>query len=242
MIIEKSFGEEVIEHFRLKNIFRVLGWVPLLHLSGSSYNISHVKGVRFVLERGRLTSILGISDNRNTVTMYSNRRSIDENLDWNFDVTCSHCNIQHKALDRRRIIHGGDFPSLLPRAHTYFFEKGVDSPSEEDRLWDCSASGFRPIKKTTQSGIRTLSSEPVEDDDDEDKASAQNTIPIDAFQTGMQTVFEQLRINQEIQEIQLTERVESTRRYVDALAHQRASIDRQEVMLAYCATNSCLIR
>ncbi|KAI5676241.1 hypothetical protein M9H77_07191 [Catharanthus roseus] len=116
-------------------------------------------------------------------------------------------------------------------------------PSEEDRLWDHSAGGFQPIKKTTQTDIRTSSLQPVEDDneanesynpsdDEEDKAGAQNTILMDAFQIEMQTAFEQLQINQEIQGMQLTETVESTSRYADELANQRASIDRQEVMLA----------
>ncbi|KAI5649042.1 hypothetical protein M9H77_35047 [Catharanthus roseus] len=68
-------------------------------------------------------------------------------------------------------------------------------------------------------------------DDEEDAAGAQNTTLMDAFQTEMWTAFEQLGITQEIQWIELTEIMESTSRYVDELAHQRASID--EVMLAY---------
>ncbi|KAI5681693.1 hypothetical protein M9H77_02921 [Catharanthus roseus] len=48
----------------------------------------------------------------------------------------------------------------------------------------------------------------------------------------MRTAFEQLRITQDIHETQLAEIVESTRRYADKLTHQRASTDRQEVMLA----------
>ncbi|KAI5673608.1 hypothetical protein M9H77_13972 [Catharanthus roseus] len=251
MIIEKSFGEEVIEHFRLENLFRGLGWIPLLYLSGDYYPdlvrefcatmlhktdndlpiiIFHVKGVRIFLERDRLASILMILDNGNTVTVDSNRRSIDEEPDWNFDAACSCFNIRPRDHDHRRIIHEGDFPSLLPRVLTYFFghtlvkkenglsevcivdmylldklyrksplslssliihmirntgcdstknttiinralksdsihniqqlrlsmglkEKGMDSPAEEDKLWDRSAGGFRPIRKTTQSGI-----------------------------------------------------------------------------------------
>ncbi|KAI5682032.1 hypothetical protein M9H77_03260 [Catharanthus roseus] len=70
-------------------------------------------------------------------------------------------------------------------------------------------------------------------DDEEDEASAQNTIPMDTFQTEMQTAFELLRINQEVQGMQLTEIVQFTRRYADELAHRRASIDHQKVMLAY---------
>ncbi|KAI5681711.1 hypothetical protein M9H77_02939 [Catharanthus roseus] len=130
------------------------GWVrfPLLRPSGDYYLdlvqefyanmlhkmdkdlptiISHIKGVRIVLERDRLASILGILENGNTVTMDSNRRAVDEDANWTFDVACSRFNIHHLALDRRRIIHGGDFPSLLPRALAYLFghilvKKGVD--------------------------------------------------------------------------------------------------------------------
>ncbi|KAI5657922.1 hypothetical protein M9H77_26715 [Catharanthus roseus] len=52
-------------------------------------------------------------------------------------------------------------------------------------------------------------------DEEKDEAGAQNMIPIDACQIEIQTTFEQLQTNQE-------------------LAHQkRASIDRQEVMLAH---------
>ncbi|KAI5681227.1 hypothetical protein M9H77_02454 [Catharanthus roseus] len=83
--------------------------------------ISHVKGVRIVLERDRLASILGILDNGNTITVDSNRRAINDETNWNFDVACSNFNIQHRTLDLKRIIHRGTFPSLLPRALAYFF-------------------------------------------------------------------------------------------------------------------------
>ncbi|KAI5653305.1 hypothetical protein M9H77_30492 [Catharanthus roseus] len=101
-------------------------------------------------------------------------------------------------------------------------EKGVDSPAKEDRLQDCSAGGFLPVKKITRSGIGASSSQLVEDDDEakasddeEDKVGTQNTIPMDAFQIEMRTAFEQLQINQEVQGMQLTEIVEFTRRSVD---------------------------
>ncbi|KAI5662012.1 hypothetical protein M9H77_21335 [Catharanthus roseus] len=68
-------------------------------------------------------------------------------------------------------------------------------------------------------------------DDEDDEADARIIIPTDAFQTKMQTAFEQLQITQEIYETQLAEIVESTRRYADELAHHRASIDRQKMML-----------
>ncbi|KAI5658372.1 hypothetical protein M9H77_27165 [Catharanthus roseus] len=86
-------------------------------------------------------------------------------------------------------------------------------------------------------------SQPVQDDDEaddsynpsndeEDEAGAHNTISMDAFQTKMCTGFEQLQINQEIQGMQLTEIVESTCCYANELAHQRASIDRQKIIVA----------
>ncbi|KAI5681001.1 hypothetical protein M9H77_02228 [Catharanthus roseus] len=83
--------------------------------------ISHVKVVRIVLERDHLSSILGISDNGNTLTVDSNRRSIDEDPDWNFNVACICFNIQQQVVYHRRIIHRGDLPSLLLRALAYFF-------------------------------------------------------------------------------------------------------------------------
>ncbi|KAI5669020.1 hypothetical protein M9H77_18873 [Catharanthus roseus] len=53
-----------------------------------------------------------------------------------------------------------------------------------------------------------------------------------AFLTEMQPAFKHLRVTQDIHGDQLAEIVESTCRYVDELAHHRASIDRQEVILA----------
>ncbi|KAI5652884.1 hypothetical protein M9H77_30071 [Catharanthus roseus] len=102
---------------------------------------------------------------------------------------------------------------------------------------------FSQNKDNTQISLGASSSEPIEDDDEanesdnpsddeEDEVDAQNTIPMDAFQKEMQTAFEKLRINQEVQGMQLTEIVESTCRYADELAHQRPSIGRQEVILA----------
>ncbi|KAI5653470.1 hypothetical protein M9H77_30657 [Catharanthus roseus] len=79
---------------------------------------------------------------------------------------------------------------------------------------DRNPADFRSIKKTTQTGLGSSSSQPVEDDDEADKsynlsnekkdeAGAQNMIPMDAFQIELQTAFEPLRINQEIQGMQL---------------------------------------
>lgn len=53
-----------------------------------------------------------------------------------------------------------------------------------------------------------------------------------AFQSEMRTVFKQLCVTQDIHGAQLGKIVESPHRYLDELLHLRASIDRQEVMLA----------
>ncbi|KAI5675839.1 hypothetical protein M9H77_06789 [Catharanthus roseus] len=107
---------------------------------------------------------------------------------------------------------------------------------------DGNPASFRSIKNTIQTGLGASSSQPVKDDDEayesynpldneEDEASAKNTVPMDAFQMEMQTAFEQLWITQQIHGMHFMEMVESTRRYVDEFARQQASIDRQEVML-----------
>ncbi|KAI5671358.1 hypothetical protein M9H77_11722 [Catharanthus roseus] len=56
---------------------------------------------------GRLQGFLGTSDPRPTADSRS-RPTIDSKG-------------QHRVLDRRGIIHASDFPSLIPRAHAYFF-------------------------------------------------------------------------------------------------------------------------
>ncbi|KAI5654541.1 hypothetical protein M9H77_31728 [Catharanthus roseus] len=99
---------------------------------------------------------------------------------------------------------------------------------------------MRPVAKMTRSGIRVLSLQTGEDDDEaessddeEDEAGAQNTTPMDAFKIEMWTAFEELRINKEIQGMQLTEIIESTCHYVNELRHQRTAIDREGVILAH---------
>ncbi|KAI5671333.1 hypothetical protein M9H77_11697 [Catharanthus roseus] len=98
----------------------------------------------------------------------------------------------------------GNFPSLLPRALTYFFghtlvQKGADLVKSKKKQWISSSEEDR-----------SSFLQPVEDDDEaeasddeEDEAGVQNTILMDAFQTEMQITFEQLRINQEVQGMQL---------------------------------------
>ncbi|KAI5671476.1 hypothetical protein M9H77_11840 [Catharanthus roseus] len=144
--------------------------------------ISIVKRVRLILDRERLATILWIPDTGNSITIDSNRKTIDKDMDWNFDTACSRFEIWPRAMD-------------------------LEDNNEADESYNPS-------------------------DDEEDEADAENPIPMDAFQTEMRIAFEQLWINQEIQGMQLMEIVESTRHYIDELAHQRASIDRQEVLLA----------
>ncbi|KAI5676129.1 hypothetical protein M9H77_07079 [Catharanthus roseus] len=247
-----------------EQIFVVM--IPLLHISGDYYpdlvrefyaNMTHqmnkdlrsitsnVKGVRITLNRERLASILRIPNNGNSITVDSNRKTIDEDLDWNFDIACSRFEIRPRALDRHRIIRGDNFPNLL---HLLPISLGTHSskrgaaldkenqvwirPFEEDRLLDRNPASFHKIKKPTKPDDDEADESYNPSDDEEYEAGAQNTILIDVFQTEMQTAFEQLRINQEVQGMWLTEIVESTHRYADESAHQRASTDRQEVMLA----------
>ncbi|KAI5671431.1 hypothetical protein M9H77_11795 [Catharanthus roseus] len=137
--------------------------------------ISHVQGVRIVLERDRLVSILGIPNNRNTITMDSNRR--------------------------------GNFPSLYPRALTYFFghtlvRKGADLVKSENEDYQSGHNNYRKDKRRKEwipscKEDRVSSSRPCEDDDEtkssddeEDEDGAQNTISMDAFQAKMRTAFE----------------------------------------------------
>ncbi|KAI5681035.1 hypothetical protein M9H77_02262 [Catharanthus roseus] len=108
--------------------------------------ISTVKGVKIIRDKECLAYILGIPENENTVTIDFNRKSIDEDLDWNFDATCSHLEIWPRAINRRRIIYG------------------------EDRMPGHNPTGFCSIKKTTQTGLGASSSQPVEDDDEADES------------------------------------------------------------------------
>ncbi|KAI5658469.1 hypothetical protein M9H77_27262 [Catharanthus roseus] len=97
-------------------------------------------------------------------------------------------------------------------------------PLSEDRMRD---RNLQPVENDDEADESYNLS-----DDEEDEAGAQNMVLIDAFLTEMRAAFEKLWITQEIQGMQLMEMVESTRRYANKLAHKRASIDPQEVMLA----------
>lgn len=83
--------------------------------------ISTVKGVRILLDRELLASILGIADAGNTISIDSNKKTIDEDSDWNYDATCDRLEIWPRSGEYRYILHGGNFCQLLPRVLTYFF-------------------------------------------------------------------------------------------------------------------------
>lgn len=93
--MEKSFDAYVIEHLGLNALFGSLGWEPFLYISKNYYpefarefyaNMLHitdkdlftilstVKGVRIVLDRKSLASILGFRHERNNVTVDSNKK------------------------------------------------------------------------------------------------------------------------------------------------------------------------
>ncbi|KAI5653321.1 hypothetical protein M9H77_30508 [Catharanthus roseus] len=201
IIVEISINEWVIDNFDIQNLFKGLGWVLLIRLSGHYYpnlvpefyaNMTHktnkecqtivltIKGLRIILDRERLVTVLGIPDNENQIIVDSNRKTIIEDLDWNFDTE----SFRDSATGIRPLQNHTreQFPKsssscscLFLWAHAY--SEGCDfsedeenkvwiPPSEEDRLRDHSAGGFQPIKKTTQTGIGASSSQLVEDDDE----------------------------------------------------------------------------
>ncbi|KAI5675898.1 hypothetical protein M9H77_06848 [Catharanthus roseus] len=112
--------------------------------------VSTIKTVRIILDKERQVTILGIPDNGNSVTVDSNRKTIDEDPDWNFDTACNLFEIWPQALDHCRIIHGGDFPNLLHRALVYF-------------LWHTLVQKGAAL-------VKASSLQPVEDDDEADES------------------------------------------------------------------------
>ncbi|KAI5650300.1 hypothetical protein M9H77_36305 [Catharanthus roseus] len=214
------------EHLLQQPVNGGLGWVPLLHISNEYYpnllrefyaNMTHktnkdlqtiistVKGVRIILDRERLTSILRILDNGNTVTMDSNRKTINEDPDCNFDVAWGRlsevCILDIYMLEKLHNKSPFSLSSLIihtmrnTRFDTTKKRNKVWIPtSEKDRLRDRNPFDFRSIKKTTQTGMGASSSQLLEDDDNEadesynpsdDKdyeADAQTTVSIDTFQ------------------------------------------------------------
>lgn len=85
------------EHIGLTTLFENIGWKPLLPFSGDEYpelvrefyatmlhktdknlqaTIFTVKEVHIISDRVRLATILGIRDDENTITVDSNRKTI----------------------------------------------------------------------------------------------------------------------------------------------------------------------
>lgn len=87
--------------------------------------ISTVRWVRIVLDRAHLSSILGIRDERNKVTIDFNRKTIQENLDWSSELTSNHFQICPHPGDRRAIHHGDDVPDLSILLLQHFSAEGV---------------------------------------------------------------------------------------------------------------------
>ncbi|KAI5676005.1 hypothetical protein M9H77_06955 [Catharanthus roseus] len=107
IVIEKLFDESFIKHFKLQCLFGELGWLPFLLISGKFYqdlvrkfyaNMLHKMdkdleiiistGVRIILTRECLASILGTPDEGTSVTVDSNKKTIDENLGWSYNAAC----------------------------------------------------------------------------------------------------------------------------------------------------------
>ncbi|KAI5667974.1 hypothetical protein M9H77_17827 [Catharanthus roseus] len=154
LIIEKSFDSLVMEHLGLATLFGV-------------------KGVRMVLDKECLSSIIGIPDAENTITVNSNKKTIDESPDWNYETTCNLLKIRpHPDKDQKilpfsivsLIIHtmcntGYDttctyvfhYPLILSRI--FAVNKVWIPPAKKDRLRECIYAGFRLINKTIRTGI-----------------------------------------------------------------------------------------
>ncbi|KAI5677949.1 hypothetical protein M9H77_08899 [Catharanthus roseus] len=105
LIIEKFFDAPVVKHLGLALFFfffcegggRGLGWEPLLHISKNYYPKLEV---RIALDRKRLSSIIGIPDAGNTMTIDSNKKTIDKDPDWNYEATCDYLEIRPRPSDR----------------------------------------------------------------------------------------------------------------------------------------------
>ncbi|KAI5676254.1 hypothetical protein M9H77_07204 [Catharanthus roseus] len=191
IIVEKSFDDSVIEHFDLQNFFKGLEfYANMTYKTNKDLQtiISTIKGVRIILDRKRLASILGIPGTKNLLTNHPQGQ---------FPKSFSSCSCLFLWAQTRS--KGGCFREVIK----YFYNCGylLDEEnqvwvphSKEDRLQECNAAGFRSIKKTTHTGLGASSSQQVEGDGEanesnnpsyveEDKADAQNTILIDAVQT-----------------------------------------------------------
>ncbi|KAI5681284.1 hypothetical protein M9H77_02511 [Catharanthus roseus] len=81
--------------------------------------ISTIKGVRIILDRERLASILGIQNEENSTAMDLNRKTMDEDMDWSCEATCVHFGNWLRPVDRRRILHEASLEGhSLPRCNS----------------------------------------------------------------------------------------------------------------------------
>ncbi|KAI5663397.1 hypothetical protein M9H77_22720 [Catharanthus roseus] len=105
----KAYRERLSSTYHMR-----LEYAPFMHVSGNYYPelvsefyenmfykmdkhlstiISTVKGVRILFDKEHLAFIMGIRDKGITVTIDSNKKSINEGLDWNYEVTCNRLEI-----------------------------------------------------------------------------------------------------------------------------------------------------
>lgn len=142
MIVQKSFAKHVIKHLDLTTLFDNMDWEPILHLSSDYYlDLVHefcvimlhkiVKDLRTIIskvKRGshyfgqvRLATILSIREEKNTVTVDFNKKTIQEEPDWSYAAISSCLRIPLRPGDRRKIPDESDFPKLLSKALAYLF-------------------------------------------------------------------------------------------------------------------------
>ncbi|KAI5676817.1 hypothetical protein M9H77_07767 [Catharanthus roseus] len=178
--------------------------------------ISTVKGVRIILTRERLASILGIREEEDTLTMDSIKSPLTSTP---IGVFTRVVNVLRLSTRSAQIIN---FIMFNNCNYSWDEKNKVWIPmAEEDRLREHELSYFSSIKKTTQTNNVASSLQPdgkeSEDDDSYDLFGGDepSTSPWQPSRTRCR-----LSSSNSI--------VESTHPYADELAHQRASIYRQE--------------
>lgn len=76
--------------------------------------ISTVKGVRIVLDRTHLATILSLRDAGNMFTVDSKRKTVQEDLDWSYKVTSNRLQIHSCLRDRDVSLIGVIFSTFYP--------------------------------------------------------------------------------------------------------------------------------
>ncbi|KAI5663961.1 hypothetical protein M9H77_23284 [Catharanthus roseus] len=228
-----------------KQLLGGLGWVPILCICGDYYPdlvrefyanmapkmdkdlqtiISTIKRTRIVLTREYLAAILEIREEGKTVTVDSNKKTIDEDPTWSFNAICSRFGIWQHPLDRRCILH---WVLILQGKENY--PQGRCTSSHSLHLTITAT----PRMKRRKFGSLHLGRTGCRSDDESYDLSGENdpsTAPMAAFQNEMQTNFERLLVTQDIYGAQLVDIMESAHRYADELAHHRASIYRKVIL------------